>query len=408
VWNCEPVPLRPGGVAEWLFRYHRRDKNVVHRLVIYAIPDAEEEPVTSADVAVIGGGMAGVSVAARLAGHCSVLLLEAEPQLAYHTTGRSAAIYLEAYGAAPVRALTRASRPLFDAVPELDPEAAPLLTPTQRLITADRATLPLLDAERAEVPSLVPLTPREALAYCPALDLDHLAGVLLETGAANIDVMGLHQHYVRTGRRRGMTVLTGARLLSGRWDGTAWQLDTAAGPVGAGVVVNAAGAWADPVAVALGARPLGMRPLRRTIAVARATGVDPSWPLIGDAAETFYCRPESGGLLVSPADETPSEPVDAAADELDVARAIERVNTALTLNLRSVVSTWAGLRTFSPDRVPVAGFDAELPGLVWLAGQGGYGIQLAPALAELAASLVLRQPADLPGVDPAALSPARF
>lgn len=364
------------------------------------------------DVVVVGGGMAGVSIAARLAGHRSVLLLEAEDRLAYHTTGRSAAVYLESYGSAPVRALTRASRPLYDAVPDADPDATPLLAPTAQLIVADEPGLPLLEAELAELPGLVRLTPTEALAYSPILDLTYLAAAAVETNAANIDVMGLHQHYVRTGRRRGMRVLTGARVLAGRRTGDAWQLDTTAGPVSTGTVVNAAGAWADAVAVALGTKPLGLIPLRRTIAIAVAAGIDPAGPLIGDVAETFYTRPESGGLLISPADETPSEPVDATADELDVAIAIERVNAALTVELRSVSTTWAGLRTFSPDRVPVAGWDTGQPGLVWLAGQGGYGIQLAPALAELTAALVLGTPVPAgllaEGVDPAELSPARF
>jgi D-arginine dehydrogenase len=393
-----------------------RDKNVVRRLVIYAIPAPKEaavtEPATTCDVVVVGGGMAGVSIAALLAGHVSVVLLEAESQLAYHTTGRSAAVYLESYGAPPVRALTRASRPLYDAVPQVDPDASPLLEPTAQLIIADEPTLPMLDAELAELPSLLRISPAQAREYCPALDLDYVAGAAVETGAANIDVMGLHQHYVRTGRRRGLVVRSGTRVTAGRRVGDSWSLDTTTGPVATRVVVNAAGAWADVVAAALGAKPLGLTPLRRTIAIAVAPEVDPTWPLVGDVAETFYCRPESGGLLISPADETPSEPVDAAADELDVARAIERVNAALTIRLRSVTTTWAGLRTFSPDRIPVAGWDTAQPGLLWLAGQGGYGIQLAPALAELAAALVLDTP--LPAgllaedVDPAELSPARF
>lgn len=366
----------------------------------------------TADVVVVGGGIAGVSVAALLAAHVSVLLLEAEPQLAYHTTGRSAAVFLESYGGPQVRALTRASRPLYDAVPGQDPDATGLLSPTVELLVADRAGLPELDAAVAEVPSLRRLSPEQARGYCPVLSPDWLAGAAVEPGACNIDVMGLHQHYLRTGRRRGLAVRTGARVLSGRRAGDAWLLSTTDGPVGAAVVVNAAGAWADRVGAALGARPLGLTPLRRTIAVAPVPGLDPSWPVVADVAETFYFRPEGTGLLISPAEETPSEPCDARPEELDVARAIENVNAATTLRLRSVSASWAGLRTFAPDRVPVAGWDPDLPGLCWLAGQGGYGIQLAPALAAFTAALVRGQgtpPALLAeGVDRAALSPARW
>jgi D-arginine dehydrogenase len=368
-----------------------------------------DEAARTADVVVVGGGMAGVSVAALLAAELSVVLLEAESRLAYHTTGRSAAVFLEGYGGPQVRALTRASRPLYEAVPELDPDATPLLRSTAQLIVADRAGMPLLEAELAGQPTLRRLSTAEALRWYPVLDPDYAAGVALDTGADNIDVMGLHQHYLRTGRRAGLAVRTGARVLAGRRVGDSWRLDTTAGPVHAAVVVNAAGAWADQVAAALGARRLGLTPLRRTIAIALASGIDPDWPLLGDVGETFYCRPESGGLLISPADETPSEPVDATADELDVARAIDRVNAAITVRLRSVSTTWAGLRTFAPDRVPVAGWDGARPGLMWLAGQGGYGIQLAPALAVLTAALVRGEPVpQWPGVEVAALAPTRF
>jgi D-arginine dehydrogenase len=368
--------------------------------------------VAVVDVAVVGGGMAGVSVAALLAADRRVLLLEAESQLAYHTTGRSAAVFLESYGGPQVRALTRASRPLYDAVPERDPDATGLLTPTAELLVADRAGLPELDATVAEVPTLRRLSAAQALRYCPVLSPGWLAGAAVEPGACTIDVMGLHQHFLRTGRRRGLAVRTGVRVLSGRRAGNAWRLETTGGPVAASVVVNAAGAWADVLGAALGARPLGLTPLRRTIAVAPVPALDPGWPLVADVAETFYFRPEGTGLLISPAEETPSEPCDARPAELDVARAIENVNAATTLRLRSVSATWAGLRTFAPDRVPVAGWDPDLPGLCWLAGQGGYGIQLAPALAEFTAALVRGEdtPAALraEGVDRDALSPGRW
>lgn len=375
----------------------------------------------TADIVVIGGGMAGVSVAANLLGGGgaarggdpagSVLLLEAEARLAHHTTGRSAAKFLETYGAAPIRALTRASRPLYEAA-SADGETPPLLTPGPEMIVADRDTAADLDARLAEVPSLRRLTVDEARGICPVLSETYLAAAALEEDAADIDVLGLHQHYLRAARRCGLEVRSGARVLSATRAGDVWRIETTGGTIEAGVVVDAAGAWADQVAAAFGAAPVGLRPLRRTLAVVPAGRVDRAWPIVADMAETFYFRPEGDALLISPADETLSDPVDAKPDDLDVALAIDRVNAATTLGIRSVRTAWAGLRTFAPDRLPVAGYDPAAPGFFWLAGQGGYGIQMAPALAATAAALVRGKPVPTEiraaGVDAAALAPARF
>ncbi|GAA0585543.1 FAD-dependent oxidoreductase [Paractinoplanes ferrugineus] len=348
-----------------------------------------------ADVAVIGAGMAGVSVAHELAADHEVVLLEQESRPAYHTTGRSAAMFLQSYGGPEIRALTAASRPLYA-------EAGDLLTPRPLLWVASAAQLGRLDALATAQPALVRLDPSAAVAHCPALRPAWVAGALLEGDASEIDVLGLHQHYLGGARRRGASVLVGAAVRTGRHTGGHWHLDTAAGPVRAAAVVNAAGAWGDVVAAALGVPSIGLRPMRRTAAVARATAVDRGWPLIADVGETFYFRPEGAGVLVSPADETPSEPCDARPDDVDVALALDRVNEATTLGLRSVSTAWAGLRTFAPDRNPVAGPDPAAPGLFWLAGQGGYGIQIAPALGRLAAAAVTG------AAVPAALSVARF
>jgi D-arginine dehydrogenase len=238
-------------------------------------------------------------------------------------------------------------------------------------------------------PALIPLTGAEAAAKCPAIRPDWCKAALVEPDALEIDVLGLHQHYLGGARQLGAQIMLDAALTSGKHDGERWHLETTAGPIIATDVVNAAGAWADQIATCLEAPPIGVRPLRRTAAVARAAGVGRSWPLVADLAETFYFRPEGAGVLISPADETPSDPCDARPDDLDVALALERVNEATTLGLRSVVTAWAGLRTFTADRNPVAGADPAAPGLWWLAGQGGYGIQMAPALAELAAGAIL-------------------
>ena len=357
------------------------------------------------DVAVVGGGMAGISVAAELATTHAVAVLEQEHQLGYHATSRSAAAFLESYGSAEVRALTRASRPLFESAET----AAPLLTPRPMVWVATAAQGQAIADLVAERPSLRPLTPDETGALCPALRPDHVVGAAVEPDARDIDVDALHQMYVRLAQRAGAVLLPGARLSEAtRTDSGRWRLRHATGELTAGVVVNAAGAWADPVAALLGARPCGLRPLRRTIAIGRtAAPVDPAWPLVADVDEQFYFRPEGPHVLLSPADETPSEPCDARPDESDVALAIERVNEATTFAIRSVVTAWAGLRTFAPDRNPVVGPDPDVPGLFWLAGQGGYGIQMAPALARLAATMIRSEPVTL-DVDPLQLSPGRF
>lgn len=365
----------------------------------------------SADVAVVGGGMAGVSVAAALAPSARVVLLEREAELGFHATARSVAQFQESNGPAPVRALTKASRPHFEAI---GAEAAgPALRPRRTLWIAqatDRAKLEALVAAEDAVERVSPARARE---LCPALRAEYATAAAVEDRSKDIDVDLVFQHYLRTARRAGARIVRSAEVLAGRWDGSSWRLSTAAGEVAAAVIVDAAGAWADEIARTLGARPVGLRALRRTAVVCRVSPgrADPGWPLVADIADRFYFRPEAEGVLASPADETPSTPADARPDPLDVARTLERINAATDLDVRSVARAWAGLRTFAADRLPVVGFDPDVPGLCWLAGQGGFGIQLAPALAQLAAHLVTGTPLrDLaePGLDADALAPDRF
>jgi D-arginine dehydrogenase len=352
-----------------------------------------------ADVAIIGAGIAGVGAAFEIAPDASVVVLEQEREPAYHTTGRSAAMFLESYGGERVRALTSASRAAFENV-------GTLLRPRPLMWVANPDGGSAHDL--AGGATMRAVEPAEALAMCPVLRPEWATGALVEPDAQEIDVLGLHQHFLGGARRRGVRVEVNARVLGGQHDGTAWHLETAAGPVLARSVVDAAGAWADVVAALLGVAPVGLTPLVRTALVARCTAVDPGWPLVGDRGETFYFRPEGTGVLVSPADETPSEPHDARPDDLTVALALDRVNAATTLNLRSVHTAWAGLRTFAPDRDPVVGADPDHPSFCWLAGLGGFGIQTAPALTRLAADAVRASAAAAPDPVPASLSPARF
>lgn len=374
-------------------------------------------PARTADVIVIGAGMAGASAAAHLAERGRVILLEGEDQPGYHSTGRSAALYSETYGNLAVRLLTRAGRGFYE-------ERAGGLA-EHRILGRRGALIYAMPGQERQLAALwaelAPLDPTirrldagEARALVPVLRPDKVIGGVHEPGAMDIDVHGLHAAYLRLLRRRGGYLVTGAPVTAITHAGGAWAAATPAGELAAPVVVNAAGAWADAVAALAGLSPIGIVPKRRTaLIVAAPPGIDiRAWPLAIDAGETGYFKPEAGKLLVSPADETPVAPSDAQPEELDVAIAIDRLTERTTIAVRHVERKWAGLRSFAADKTPVVGFDPLAPGFFWLAGQGGYGIQAAEGLARSAAMLIDagRLPADIAaaGLDPATLSPARF
>lgn len=365
------------------------------------------------DVVVVGGGIAGASVAWALVERgASVILLEQEAQPGHHATGRSAALLNETVGHPVVGALARASRP-FLADPPPGFVDHPLLAARGLLwIGQDPDVLDALVDEvargaahridAADVTRLVPeLRPGWAV-----------AGGVHEPAAQSVDVAALLQAYVRGMRRGGGEVLTAHEAMQLMPAAGGWVVRAGERSLHCTVVVNAAGAWGDIVAERAGVAPLGLTPLRRTACIVPVPdGHDVSgWPLVMDVAGTFYAEPEPGGLLVSPADETPAEPVDARPEELDVALALDRLREATTLPVRSVRRAWAGLRTFAPDRAPVAGFDPDHPGFYWLVGQGGAGIKTAPALAELAATDILGDapPDAIPPEVLPQLSPDRF
>lgn len=350
------------------------------------------------DVVVIGGGMAGVSIAYELAQDHDVVVLETESALAFHTTGRSAATFSESYGGRVIRLLSTASRPFLEDPPDgFDP---PLLLPRPRLWLAGHDSIDALRQLEAEVREFVAsvhcLDADEAVAVCPILRRESLGLAMLEPDATDMDVHALHQGYVRGIRARGGDVVTSAPVGGLERVGSGWQVSAGDGEVyEARTVVNAAGAWCDVVAQLAGARPLGLQPLKRTIFMAPAPDgmeVASDLPLVIDVDGRFYVKPEGGQFLCSPSEETPSEPRDARPEDLDIALAIERINAATVLDIRRITSSWAGLRSFVADRVPVAGYDDQLDGFFWLAGQGGYGIQTAPALARVAADLVRGNP----------------
>lgn len=390
-------------------------------------------------VVVVGGGIAGVSAAYALARHPSapvVTLIEAEGQLAHHTTGRSAAQLIENYGTQPLRALTKASLPFFLHPPEGLADG-PLLERRGVLSVADDARSAEFEQQLAEGiainPTIVEVSVAEAVALFPALRPEPITRALWEPGSYAIDVAAVHQSFVRGLRLAGGTIATHHRALRIDRSGSAWRIHT--GPGGAAapdpiagdgggavleadVVVNAGGAWGDDVARRAGLTPIGLQPLRRTaFMVASRFEGSGAWPLVADIEHRWYVKPDGVQFLCSPADETPSAPCDARPEEVDVARAIDAINEATTIGIRSVASSWAGLRTFTPDRTMAIGPDPAEPTFVWCVGQGGTGIQSSPGAGQLVADLALDGrpgPAFDPSVsggvtlDPTAFTPARF
>jgi D-arginine dehydrogenase len=373
--------------------------------------------VQSFDVIVIGGGMAGVSVGSELAADRRILLVDMEATLAYHTTGRSAAMFLESYGGPAIRALTTASRAYLE-----NPPHERLLTPLPLLHTARAGRGVAIEQLYRDVRVLVPdvelLEAAQVVERQPLLRPGAIERALLEPGAMEIDVHALHQGYLRDVRAKHGEVATGAGVRTARRRAGLWHLTLSDGrEVAAAHIIDAAGAWADAVARIFGAAPVGLRALRRT---AFTVDAPPGFgaPMIADIDDAFYVKPDAGRLLCSPADETPQEPADARPDTVEIARAIEVINEVTTLDIRHVRSSWAGLRNFVADRSPVVGPDPAVDGFFWYAAQGGYGIQTAPALARVGAALLRGEPvpadvaergliaADL-APDRSALSPTR-
>ncbi|MGH8042424.1 MAG: NAD(P)/FAD-dependent oxidoreductase [Rudaea sp.] len=368
------------------------------------------------DVIVIGGGMAGASVAARLSREVRVLVLERESQPGYHATGRSAAIFSEIYGNAPIRALSRASRDFFLRPPE-DFADAPLVSPRGSLYVANADQLERLHAH-AQSPGVAAaarlVTASEVRALSPLLREDYVAAGLYEPAASDLDVHALLNGYLRQLRQHGGRLQGDAEVLELQRVGDHWRLHTPAGDFQAPIVINAAGAWVDRIAALAGAEAIGIQPLRRSAALVDAPPnmSITTWPLTIDIEERLYFKPDAGKILISPADETPSEPCDAMPENWDIAVAVERMETITTLQISRVGQQWAGLRSFVAGRSPVVGYDSVLPSFFWLAALGGYGIQTAPAMGRLAAALVLGRelPQDMlaMGLDPASIAPGRL
>ncbi len=342
-----------------------------------------------ADVIVIGGGMAGISAAAEIAAGARVIVLEAEQSIGYHASGRTAAIFIRNYGNETLRALNSIAEAFF-----LNPQGVSdtsLLTPRGQLMFAHESEVDDLNTYLQGAEGMEVLTPQEAGERVPILRTDLIVKAAYEKSAQDIDVDRMLQGYQRLLKSRQGTIVTGAAATNIKYDAGTWHIEAGGDHYQAKVIVNAAGAWVDEIAKKANVTPVGARPLRRSAAILPRPEIDgfDTWPLFVSASESFYAKPEAGTLMVSPADEDLVEPHDAWADDMVLAEGLHRFEEATTLPVTRLEHSWAGLRTFTRDKTPVVGFAPDTKGFFWLAGQGGYGIQTAPALSKLAADLIL-------------------
>ena len=353
----------------------------------------------TADVVIVGGGIAGVSLASELGGRARVVVLEAEPALFRHTSSRSAQQVQPSYGAPPVRQLTRTTLDLLRSVPE------PILSPRPLYV------LDLGDStdphERGE--GLRDASPAEVEAAFPALRRGIVQSAAADDDANEVRVPALLEHYARQAAARGVEFVSGARVTGARRVGSDWRLETTAGPITTPIVVNAAGSWAEDLASVFGARSRELQPMRRTVILSTPTGtpVGADWPMIYDGAGSVYFRARGAEVLASPLEDEPSAPEDARPRADIVARTIARVNELTTFDLETAQESWTGLRTVASDDMPVIGYDSATPGFYWLAGQGGYGIQTSMAIAMLAAADVLGEAGPLGAEDQFAFAQLR-
>ncbi|MFU1476236.1 NAD(P)/FAD-dependent oxidoreductase [Roseovarius sp. C7] len=362
----------------------------------------------SFDAIIIGGGIAGISAGAELARDMSVCVLEAEDQLAYHSTGRSAAIFIRNYGNTVLRQLNALAHPTLAGETSDDN----VLSPRGELLLALDHQLDALEDYLAGTETIERLSPEQALELVPVLRRDRIAAAVFEQDAQDIDVDRLLQSYARALRARGGEIRTGQRVTGLARENGLWQVATHDATLAAPIIVNAAGAWADELAGLAGIPGVGLQPMRRSAVimdVPEATGPVDRWPLFGamiEDADGWYAKPEAGRLMISPADEDPVPPGDAWPDDMVLAEGLYRFEQMVDIPVIRPSHSWAGLRSFVPDRTPVLGLDPASEGFFWLAGQGGYGVQTAPAMAALARAALTSGIADA-GLA-TALSPARF
>lgn len=346
------------------------------------------------DVVVIGAGLIGASAACQIAEHRSVALVEQESQAGYHSSGRSAAVLLSPYGGPLAQALTDVSREFLHRPPPGFTHF-PLTSPRGAIFVANEPQLDLLNRWRPAKPSAVQmLSGAEVAQRVPIMNPASIAGAVWLPEVEDIDAAALLNGYLKMFRARGGELLLDSQVRAIARESDCWRLSLASGEIRGTTIVNAAGAWADRIGALAGGASKGLVPTRRTMVLVNGpTDVDVrSWPLVADAAESFYFKPEGGRLAVSPADCSPVAPQDVQPEEWDIAVAIERLEAATSLRVSGVANRWAGLRTFAPDEEPLIGFDPELPDFLWAAGFGGFGVQAAHAAGGCCQSLLRGEP----------------
>ena len=365
------------------------------------------------DIIVVGAGIAGASVAAHLAATKRVVILEMEDRPGFHTTGRSAATYEPNYGPPSMLAFTRASNGFF-----LNPPAGftdgPLLMPRSSLFFEAEGQEAFTRKLMAKGSGLEDLSEAQAMRLFPVLREGYAKRTLLDSHTGDLDVDLLHRSYLKLFKQRGGELATTAAAEKIERSGNVWHVATSQGGFEGGILVNAAGAWGDEVAIKARVKPVGLQPKRRSIGVIPVEGIPGAadFPMVTDVGETWYAKPQSGKMIVSSADTTPVGPHDAYADDMAIAEGIERLMTATTIEVNRLEHSWGGLRTFAPDGSPVVGYDRHTEGFFWLVGQAGYGIQSAPALSRSAAAMILDEnlPEDVlqAGLRVGDISPQRF
>ncbi|MFK7753359.1 MAG: NAD(P)/FAD-dependent oxidoreductase [Sedimentitalea sp.] len=354
------------------------------------------------DILVIGGGIAGLSAAARLSAHAQVTLIEAETALGYHASGRSAAMFEEHYGAPTVKALNHASAPYHHSA------NGGYLSPRGLLLVSSKGQEEAFAADCAEL-KLEQMSPSEACEMVPIVNTNVVTHAASHVDALDIDTDRMLQDFAKALRQNGGTIVTGAPATAIR-KADQWLVDTPTGEHKAPVLVNAAGAWADQIAQMAGVAPIGLSAMRRSMARLPAPGGHDvsAWPMLMGVGESWYAKPDAGKYLVSPADEDPVPPQDAWADDMVLAQGLDRYGAMVTTPVTRVETSWAGLRTFAPDRTLVLGPDPGEPDFWWCAGQGGYGFQTAPAASQLLSDLITGAAVELDAATVRALAPDRL